>query len=186
MATPCADPTCDRTGMRTRDGKRFCMYHPTATPPAMHLASGKLRDDKNQTPLVRSAPARTPAYRTSGRGAPSLRRVWRRGTQLIVDSSTTGPMPSASTPVTPEPSPASEELDGMDVLRAALATPPPVPIGGGTRCLLEKGEAHRDPQVRQAAKQVRRSIDILLAALQHADQPARKARLRVERQEASS
>lgn len=39
----CADRNCERAPMRTRDGQRYCMWHPGQTAPAIDLLSGRLR-----------------------------------------------------------------------------------------------------------------------------------------------
>lgn len=42
MSRPtCADVTCDRAAIRTRQDQRWCLYHPDAQPPAIDPKTGK-------------------------------------------------------------------------------------------------------------------------------------------------
>lgn len=45
----CSAPSCNRAAVRTRDGQRWCMYHPDSVAPPIDLISGKLRDPKDPT-----------------------------------------------------------------------------------------------------------------------------------------
>lgn len=81
MKLTCADPTCERAPMRTRDGQRWCMWHPDQKAPEIDLLSGKLRGpngkpkEPKQSEILRpsSELAARPAYRTPGRVTPAAR-----------------------------------------------------------------------------------------------------------------
>jgi hypothetical protein len=69
----CAEPTCDRPQIRSRNGQRWCMFHPDQTAPSVDMLSGKLRTpDKNPRLKPSKAQPKAPkvvGYRVPGRVA---------------------------------------------------------------------------------------------------------------------
>lgn len=63
----CADVQCERLGVRTRDGQRYCLYHPDQVAPDMDPLTGKLRQPEKATPLRRAKKAEPAPYRAPGR-----------------------------------------------------------------------------------------------------------------------
>jgi hypothetical protein len=70
----CSDPACQRPQVRTREGLRWCMFHPDQQPPDVDPISGKLRGpngkpkgDPKPSEILR--PSSAAGYRAPGRVA---------------------------------------------------------------------------------------------------------------------
>jgi hypothetical protein len=130
----CAEPTCQRPQIRSRNGQRWCMFHPDQTAPSVDPLSGKLRTPDKNARLKPSKPQpkapKVVGYRAPGRfeAAPTV--------PVPKQPCTVGPCtrlaPHAGRHNTPKPPPATKPPATRATKTNRAATCPKTPVPAKT------------------------------------------------------